>query len=64
MSQSHEFSVEVLVHFRCARCRRYWTLSGLDNTTDRSWTCPRCEHIAEAIPMAPMESDQAEVVQR
>lgn len=62
MSEQHEFSIEVLIHFRCARCRRCWTLSDLDDTTGRPWTCPRCEFTSEAIPLVSLEDDHARPV--
>ena len=54
----HRFSKEILYHFNCGKCNRWWSISdyhllSLNNTTDLDYdkpiVCPHCEHKEKII---------------
>ncbi len=54
----HKVSKEVLYHFNCGKCNKWWSVSdyhllSLDNHKDLNYinpiTCPHCEHKEKVI---------------
>ena len=54
----HKFSKEILYHFNCGKCNKWWSISdyhllSLNNTKDLTYeqtiVCPHCEHKEKVI---------------
>jgi DNA-directed RNA polymerase subunit RPC12/RpoP len=45
----HKFSKEILYHFNCGKCNKWWSVSDyhlLSLESNKTVTCPHCEHKA------------------
>ncbi len=48
----HKFSKEILYHFNCGKCNKWWSVSdyhllSIDN--NKKVTCPHCKHTEKMI---------------
>ena len=48
----HKFSKEILYHFNCGKCNKWWSISDyhlLSIKDNKKVTCPHCKHTEKAI---------------
>jgi DNA-directed RNA polymerase subunit RPC12/RpoP len=48
----HRFSKEILYHFNCGKCNKWWSISDyhlLSNNKPDMIVCPHCEHKEKLI---------------
>ena len=45
----HKFSKEILYHFNCGKCNKWWSVSDYHLLSNKVIICPHCEHKGEVI---------------